>query len=207
MRRNFVTIMLHIESLKYSLNKFYRCSDKSWDLLLPYVQEASYKANHIIHKEGDICKFIVYILEGSLRAYYTNSDTTDEVNLLLNSSGEIIADYESFITNTSSKLSIQAMEDAKVILIPQDILMKLYESSTEWSDFNQTLSRKVYINCKKRTEELLFFSPEKRYDTLISERPDFFNKYPLKHIASYLGITPQSLSRIRSRKTNSTLCK
>ncbi|WP_299890052.1 hypothetical protein [uncultured Lacinutrix sp.] len=61
------------------------------------------------------------------------------------------------------------------------------------------MSEQIFINSKRRTEQLLFLAPKDRYLLLLKEQPNFFQKYALKHIASYLGITPQSLSRIRNQ--------
>jgi len=133
-----------------------------------------------------------------------NRNTNDEdidTNLLLCAQYEFITDYESFITQSPSKLAIQATVPSEVIILPHDVLVSLYEFSFYWNKFGRKVAENVYLNCKKRTEELLFLSPEKRYLTLMEQQPDYFQKYPLKHLASYLGITPQSLSRIRARLT------
>jgi hypothetical protein len=118
---------------------------------------------------------------------------------LLRSENEFITDYESFISEQSAKLSIQSLTDAEVILLDRSGLIKLYETSFYWNKFGRIISEQIFLNSKRRTEDLLFKSPKERYLQLIEKQPNFFQLYSLKHIASYLGITPQSLSRIRKQ--------
>lgn len=75
----------------------------------------------------------------------------------------------------------------------------MYESNFYWNKFGGIMSEFIFINSKKRTEQLLFLSPKERYLKLLTENSLFFQRYSLKQIAGYLGITPQSLSRIRLR--------
>ncbi len=86
-----------------------------------------------------------------------------------------------------------------MILLNHKGLNSLYNDSFYWNKFGRIISEQIFINSKRRTEQLLFLSPKERYLLLLKEYPDFFQKYSLKHIASYLGITPQSLSRIRNQ--------
>ncbi len=148
----------------------------------------------------NVCSFIAFVKSGSVRSYYKDDNLT-ETNLLLRSKNEFITDYESFISQAPSKLHIQAIEKGEIVLLDYKGLMTLYESSFYWNKFGRLISEQIFLNSKRRTEGLLFNSPKERYLSLISNQPDFFQKYSLKHIASYLGITPQSLSRIRKQLT------
>lgn len=141
---------------------------------------------------------MAFINSGSIRAYHKD-DNLIEANLLLRASGEFINDYESFISQEKSKLYIECIEDGEAIFLNREGLYKLYDTSFYWNKFGRMAVEQVYINSKQRAEELLVLSPEERYLLLMNRQPDFFNKFPLKHIASYMGITPQSLSRIRNR--------
>ena len=145
-----------------------------------------------------VCNFVAFIISGSVRSYYIDEDL-NETNLLLCAQHEFITDYESFVKQEPAKLHIQSMEGGEAIFLDQGGLTSLYDSSFYWNKFGRIVSEHIFFNSKRRTEELLFKSPKKRYLSLMENHPDFFQKYSLKDIASYLGITPQSLSRIRKQ--------
>ena len=150
----------------------------------------------------DTCKFIAFIKEGSMRSYHRN-DNLIETNLLLQSENQFITDYESFINQKPSTLWIQSIEKGEAIYLDQEGLYSLYDTSFYWNKFGRIISEQIFINSKRRTEQLLFMTPKERYLLLMKTQPDYFQKYSLKHISSYLGITPQSLSRIRNQVSKS----
>jgi len=117
----------------------------------------------------------------------------------LKSENEFITDYESFISQDSATLWIESMEDGEVVFLDRTGLYSLYETSFYWNKFGRIISEQIFLNSKRRTEQMLFLTPKERYVLLLKNQPSFFQKYSLKHIASYLGITPQSLSRIRNQ--------
>ncbi|MGB1217674.1 MAG: Crp/Fnr family transcriptional regulator [Saprospiraceae bacterium] len=187
-----------MEFLREILNLHIPIDSDNWDLLSTQLIVKEVNAGEYINKANEICDFIGFVNKGAFRAFYLNDEGV-ETSLLLNSKSEFITDYESYITGKLSKLNIQAIEDSELILLPKKALDELYETSFYWNKFGRLVAENVYLNCKKRTEELLFLTPEKRYLKLMDEHPEFFQKYPLRYISSYLGITPQSLSRIRAR--------
>ena len=136
-----------------------------------------------------------------MRSYFIHDNVT-ETNLLLRSENEFITDYESFVTQKPATLWIQAITKCEVILLDRKGLYALYETSFYWNKFGRIVSEQIFINSKQRTEQMLFLSPKERYLLLMKNEPNFFQKYSLKHIAGYLGVTPQSLSRIRNQLSN-----
>lgn len=112
-----------------------------------------------------------------------------------------MTDYESFICQEPTALTIQAIEKVEAVFLDHTGLNSLYDTSFYWNKFGRIISEQIFLNSKRRTEQMLFLSPKERYLLLLKDHPDYFQKYSLKHIASYLGITPQSLSRIRNQLT------
>jgi CRP-like cAMP-binding protein len=99
-------------------------------------------------------------------------------------------------------MNIQAIEDCEILLLQKDDLQKLYKKEAYWQQFGRVMSEKIYLDAKKRIDDLLCYSPENRYLNLLKKEPILVQKIAQKHIASYLGVTEQSLSRIRSRIVN-----
>lgn len=173
-------------------------SSKEVDEITPLLVKKKIMKNDFILSQGQVCDFFVYINKGSLRTFSLGKKG-DIHNIMLNSEYEILGNLESFVTNQPSNVSIQAIESSEVILIFKKDLNLLYETSLFWNKFGRTLTENVFIESKTRLEFLLYNSPEERYKILLSTKPKFINRYPLSDIASFLGITQQSLSRIRSR--------
>lgn len=172
--------------------------DNDWKAVKPHLSVVNFTENEVLLSPPNICNHIMFIKGGALRSYFKD-DNLVETNLLLRSKNEFITDYESFISQKPSTLWIQAIERGEMIILNHKGLYSLYNTSFYWNKFGRIISEQIFINSKRRTEQLLFLTPKERYLLLLKEYPYFFQKYSLKHIASYLGITPQSLSRIRNQ--------
>ena len=98
---------------------------------------------------------------------------------------------------------IDALEDTQLWLLHHDHLHRLYQEIPRFESFGRAMAENVVIGSQRRTASFLFDSPEERYLSLLRERPKVLERIPLHHIASYLGIKPESLSRIRKRLADS----
>jgi CRP-like cAMP-binding protein len=105
---------------------------------------------------------------------------------------------ESLFTGKPSRKAIQILEDAEIIAINAGQLFKLYDSFPEIERLFRKIFEAAYVETVNRIEGIQFHSAEERYNTLLHEAPDILKRIPLKYVASYLGITQVSLSRIRS---------
>ncbi|MBW3466635.1 Crp/Fnr family transcriptional regulator [Arthrospiribacter ruber] len=174
----------------------------AFDRLYSLLRFTDVKKKDFVLKEGDTCKFIGLVQKGTLRTFYVN-EKGEEVSFLFHFNQQIedivFTDYESFLLETPSKLNIQALEDSTVCFINYDDWQRLCNESDYWMHFSKKMTEKVFLAAKRRIEDLLYYSPENRYLKLLKDNPLLFQKIPQKLIASYLGITPQSLSRIRKR--------
>ena len=149
-------------------------------------------------KAGETCKWVTYINKGSTRTFITD-DKGGEHILFFAFEDWFIGDLESLHTQQPGKLNIQAMEDCELLRISKremDELEKAIPSLKEWHAAKQSKSHFAMLN---RLAEVKALSPEKRYLDLINKHPHIFQRIPLQYIASYLGIEPPSLSRLRKR--------
>ncbi|SFN40737.1 cAMP-binding domain of CRP or a regulatory subunit of cAMP-dependent protein kinases [Chryseobacterium oleae] len=176
----------------------FQLDEEHYNELSSYLIEIKYKKNQFLLKEGDFCKHVGFLKKGVVRSYYLN-DNGCEINFNFYFDNHLFSDYESFLCNMDSKINIQAMEDSDILLLSKHDLETLYQKEDYWREFGRKITGIMYFETKKRFEDLLYLSPEQRYNNLFSEYPKIFQSIALKHIASYLGIKPQSLSRIRSR--------
>ncbi|WP_229660169.1 MULTISPECIES: Crp/Fnr family transcriptional regulator [Flavobacteriaceae] len=162
------------------------------------LKERTLKKSEFFLKQGKKCKHLGFVKSGTLRSFYINESGEDQ-SFNIHSKNQFFTDYESILNNKTSKLNIQALRKTEMLLLHKNDLQKLYLKEAYWQEFGRKMAERIYLDAIKRIENLLYFSAEKRYINLLEESPEIFRNVPQKHIASYLGITPQSLSRIRRR--------
>lgn len=134
---------------------------------------------------------------GSLRSFHLKDG--EDITQTFFFAGNYATDYESFLTQRPSAVYIQAMEDTEVIQCHYDDLQKLYAASHTGERLGRLIAENIFLGLSLRNRHFLLDDPETRYLALMKERPKVIAHIPLKHIASYLGIKPESLSRIRAR--------
>ena len=153
------------------------------------------KKNSDLQPIGHTCKTIYFISKGMARIYYFKDGIDITENFYFENN--IIARVESLFTGKPSRKAIQILEDAEVIGINAGSLFRLYDQFPAIERLFRKIFEAAYVETVNRIESLQFHTAEERYKDLLQEAPDILKKIPLKYIASYLGITPVSLSRIR----------
>ncbi|WMJ73661.1 Crp/Fnr family transcriptional regulator [Cytophagaceae bacterium ABcell3] len=184
------------------LIKFLGIGKEAFGDLYSRLEPQELSKHEYVLQENEVCNCIGLVSKGSLRTFYVN-ENGDETTFLFHFNHEledfVFTDYESFLMRNSSRLNIQALEDSTVYFIYYNDWQALLSSGAYWQEFSKRMTEKVFLAAKRRVEDLLYYSPESRYQKLLQENPLVFQIFPQKYIASYLGITPQSLSRIRKR--------
>jgi CRP-like cAMP-binding protein len=156
------------------------------------------KKNTDLQSIGHTCKTIYFINKGVARIHYFKDgvDITESFSFENN----IIARVESLFTGKPSRKAIQILEDAEIIAINSMLLFKLYDKYPEIERLFRLIFESAYVGTIDRIEGIQFHTAEERYNALMKEAPDVIKRISLKYIASYLGITQVSLSRIRGIK-------
>jgi CRP-like cAMP-binding protein len=185
-------------SLRNSIEKFVKLTDKEWDLLEPHLNIRKLKKHELFAENGKIANEVGFVLEGMLRHYYIKDG--EEKTTYFYFENHLVASYISCITKQPSLLSIQALSDCQLIVFPYAILKELMEKNMVWQKFGRVLAEYLAIGLEDRMVGLLMQSPEERYLELIgSNKVKILERIPQHYIANYLGLTPVSLSRIRNR--------
>ena len=156
----------------------------------------SKKQNLLNH--GSVCRFVAFINKGCLRSYSVDANGIEHITQF-GVENHWIADLYSFLNQTPATLNIEAVEDSEVLLLDFSNLEKLYKSIPGLERYFRILFQNAYTSTQRRLNSTLSISAADRYNELITSYPELIRRVPLIHIASYLGITPESLSRIRKR--------
>ncbi|PRY94403.1 Crp/Fnr family transcriptional regulator [Marinilabilia salmonicolor] len=148
---------------------------------------------------GDTCKYIYFITQGALRSWFVDDKGVEHIYQIRLENGWI-SDLESFFSQRPSKYYIEALEDSKLLRISYERLEALYIQVPSLERYFRILFQKAYINALERLNSTMWESAVDRYNNMMKENKDIFQRVPLVYIASYLGITPESLSRIRKKR-------
>lgn len=154
------------------------------------------KKGHLLRYQ-EVADAAYFIEEGLLRVYTVLEGEEHTSQFFFE--GAWMTDYGSFLTQTPAEAYIQALEPSVVWRFGRDVIYDCYDRFPEFERFGRYMAEQAYLGLQKRTQVLANQSPEMRYQNLIIERPKVLERVNLKHIASYLGITAESLSRIRRR--------
>jgi len=149
-------------------------------------------------QEGEICKYVAFVSKGMLRSYLVDEENHERI-IQFAPEGWFISDLNSLVINGISNMNIDAIEDSELVLVSQEAHNQLESLIPEFFKFNYLQYRGAYIALQKRLTNMLILSAEEKYTKLLSVYPDIMQRVPQHMIASYLGLTPETLSRVRKR--------
>jgi CRP-like cAMP-binding protein len=171
---------------------------EDFDLLPQTATHIAIKKKKNLLSQGDVCNHIYFLTNGFFRMFYVDLEG-NEINTRFTAENNFMVDYQSFLTQQPSQYYWQAMQDSTLIAFTFQNVQKLYDASPIWQKFGRLVAERVYMQVNERVEMLQFMTPEQRYMHLIRTRRELFNQISQFHMASYLGIKPESLSRLRKR--------
>ena len=149
-------------------------------------------------QEGDVCKNIAFVEKGALRAYTVNNDGVEHI-MQFALEGWYISDLYSFLTGEVATYNIDAIEESELVLISKSAHDELLKKYPKYETFTRELITGAYVALQKRLNSIISKSLEDRYEAFISLYPDIAKRVPQHMIASYMGLTPETLSRVRRR--------
>lgn len=154
--------------------------------------------HHLLHQEGNICKHLYFIETGIARSYYHKDGKDITAHFAVENGG--VTAIDSFIQCKKSRYNIEILEDAVVHSMAHYDIHALLDQNPTYEKFVRLFLEQIYIDLAERVEDLLFYNAKDRYDNLMLKNPSLFQRVNLGHIASYIGVTQETLSRIRAQK-------
>ncbi len=185
--------------LIYYIKKWTTITKEDELAILSSFESVKIKRKKELLISGQICKYIYFITKGCLRSFYIDSKGTEHI-YQIRMDNNWIADIQSFFSQNSSKYNIEALEDSELLRISHKQFEQLLLEIPALERYFRVLFQKAYINALSRLNATMWETAMDRYNEMLKENPEIFQRVPLVYIASYLGITPESLSRIRKQK-------
>lgn len=166
--------------------------------VLQYIHERQFKRGDYINTEGEVNRFTNFIVEGSARVYFIDVKGYEHV-VQLGIPNWWVGDFPSFITQTPATMYTEALEKTTTLSFSYDDLQVLYEKVPTMERFFRLLIQRAYASFHKRTLQALSMDAEQRYIAFAEAYPQMNQQVSAKHIASYIGISPEFLSTIKKR--------
>ena len=162
-----------------------------------YFEVLFLKKKEFLLKDGQVCNFIGFIADGTIRHFHLKDGVEKTCDISFENSW--VTDFQSFNQNTNCIMNLQAMEDTNVFIIRKENLYSLYKECSKYETFGRLMAEQVAQRATEIAMSLSSEKPEERFRNLIAKQPDLFQRVPQKYIANFLGVSPESLSRIRNR--------
>lgn len=163
-----------------------------------FITLERYKKKEFLYKCGEIQKEVGFVCQGLLRKYYINEKGSEIITGFISENG-YATDYPSFLRQNPSKFYIQCLEPTIIVKMSYDKLQEAYRKHKGNEMYGRLVAEMVLTRETDRVESLLFENAEERYLNFTSKNKELTNRISLTHLASYLGVERQSLSRIRSK--------
>ncbi len=173
-------------------------SEESKQALNGVLRTYYFEKNEFLLKKGEISTCFYYLKKGATRIFYHKKEKEITEWLALN--GEFFISIASFYKQKPSLLNIQAIESSEVIVIPHDDFIALSKKHHDIETLHRVILTECLLLSQERMESIQFENAQERYERLIKNRPEIVKRVSLTYIASFLGITLETLSRIRVKK-------
>ncbi|PAU94799.1 cyclic nucleotide-binding protein [Aliifodinibius salipaludis] len=184
------------QQLKESLQEHVSLTDEQWELCKNNFRPKRMLKRQFLLQEGDVCRQLTFVEKGALYSYSVDSKGNQHV-LRFAFDGWWIADLQSFFTDNPSTLNIEVLEDSELLVLDRKNHEKLLEEIPAYERYHRIIVENAYVALQKRVENALGLTAEEKYARLIKDNPEFMNRVPLNLVASYLGMSPETLSRVR----------
>jgi CRP-like cAMP-binding protein len=171
-------------------------SEDDKHLLMAHFKPKKLRKRQYFLQEGDVCKYIGFIVKGSARTF-TVDDKGHEHILKLALENWWLADFESFYKLTPSRFNIEALENLEVLQSTNAQIEEFLKDIPAFAAMANVISQNNTIASQKRMQAAMSYTAEERYEDLISNYPQFLQRFPQNMIASYLGLSPETLSRLK----------
>lgn len=185
------------QSLRDVFDQILKPSEEDWEIFESILETKKLKKKEYLLRQGQVCRGIFFLAKGVVRTFHIKDGK--EINTSFYFQNDFLREIESMTNNNPSNSNIQAIEASIVFYIDKVRLMNLYEKSVFYQKLGRMILERLTISEQKYSSLLTTYPPKERYLYILENRPELIAGIPLQYLASYLGISRESLSRIRKR--------
>jgi CRP-like cAMP-binding protein len=186
----------------YNIRQYYQqmlpgLSDQSWQEMEDRLTVEHYPKGSYICRQGDICKGVYYIQQGLVRLFYLIDGK--EIATGFAKEGQYKSEYHSFLTQAPAVQSIDVLENTVAISLSYSNMQELYQMDPIFEQAGRKIAENLFVQISRHNTRLLTQTPEQRYQYIIENQYHLIQRVPQYMLASYIGITPEHLSRLRKK--------
>jgi CRP-like cAMP-binding protein len=170
---------------------------EEWEAFTKIVQVKKLKKKELLLEEGQVCRFIAFINSGVLREYSYQQGKETTVDFV--SDNQFTSDYQSFIMQVPSKQYLEALTDVDLLILRKEAINSLYDKYKVWERFGRLIIEKVFCIAEAKRKKIIATTHDEQYRDFVATYPQIIQQVPQYYIASYLGLTPEHLSRLRKK--------
>jgi len=183
--------------LKESFQEHVSLTDEEWEMCKNNFRPKRMLKRQFLLQEGDVCRELAFVEKGALYSYTVDSKGNHHV-IRFAFEGWWIADLQSFFTYNPTTFNIEVLEDSELLVLDRKNHQTLLDEISAYERYHRIIVQNAYVALQQRAENALGLTAEEKYRRLIEQNPEFMNRVPLNLVASYLGMSPETLSRVRS---------
>ncbi len=180
------------------LQLFDKISDEDLDTIMQGFSLMSIKKGELLVKQGSLVNRLYFINSGFLRAYYINEEG-EQFTTSIGESGQMMTSFEGFQKGVKATEFIEALSDCELLVVNKSDYDRIYRSLKSWPKYCTSIYENAILRAGERLLDMQRLNATQRYEKLLRNRPNVAMHVPVKYLASYLGLQPQSLSRIRAQ--------
>ncbi|WP_295672055.1 Crp/Fnr family transcriptional regulator [uncultured Mucilaginibacter sp.] len=180
------------------LNESVDLTSAEKEIITHHLQPKRLRKKQYLLQAGDVCKAIAFVEKGALREYSVDENGNEHV-LQFALEGWLISDLYSFITGEPATYNIDALDDCELVLLTKSAQDEILKKVPKFETYTSMQITGAYLAMQKRVNAMISLSPEQRYQNFINLYPNIARRVPQHMVASYLGLSPETLSRIRKR--------
>lgn len=185
----------------HKFNEKVNLSKEEEEVIKQHLTPKKLRKKQYLLQEGDVCKHIAFVEKGALKAYVVD-DAGAESIIQFALEGWVISDLYSFLTGEPATYNIDALENAELVLISKSAHEELLKKIPKYETYIRLQITGAYIALQKRLTSIISLPLEERYKNFLALYPNIAQRVPQHMIASYMGLTPETLSRVRSRMSS-----
>lgn len=189
------------EQLYKSIGEHVSLTEEEWERCKNNFRPKRMLKRQFLLQEGDVCRELAFVEKGALFSFSVDKNGDRNV-IRFAFDGWWIADLRSFFTDNPSTLNIEVLEDSELLILGRENHEKLLREIPAYERYHRIILQNAHVALQTRFENLLGLTAEEKYARLIKQNPEFMNRVPLNLVASYLGLTPETLSRVRGNMAN-----
>jgi len=198
--QTFKTTFSKLKELHKYITSYFGITNQNMDKITSLFEETELKKGEYFTKSGLFCEKLSFVRSGLIRVFANANDK--EVTQWICTKGYFITDLYSFTFKQRAKWNIQALTDCKLYTIEKENYALLNNLVLNWDEMEKKFIAGCFVQLEDRVFSHLSLSAEERYDKLFENNKELFNQVPLQYLASMLGMTPETFSRIRNKKNS-----